>query len=129
MLVSADDARAVTGVIDFGDIVRSPLIVDVAVAAAYLLRDSGDALADVLVFVAAYNAVESLEADELAVLFDLILTRSTMTILISRWRAARYPDNRDYILRSEPMARKRLETMGAEPAASVAARLADACNS
>ncbi|MDX1518098.1 MAG: phosphotransferase, partial [Woeseiaceae bacterium] len=103
VLVEPGSGR-LAGIIDFGDIVRSPLVVDVAVACAYLLRDGDDTLADIRAFVAAYSAVRPLADDETAILFDLVRTRLAMTILIARWRAARYPENRDYILCSEPEA-------------------------
>jgi Ser/Thr protein kinase RdoA (MazF antagonist) len=50
--------------------------------------------------IAAYHAVLPLEPAEFSVLFDLITTRMAMTIVISSWRAARYPANRNYILRN-----------------------------
>ncbi len=127
VLVDPTDSSIVTGVIDFGDIVRSPLIVDVAVAAAYLLRDDDDTLDDVLEFVAAYHAVEGLQTAEIDLLYDLILTRSTMTVLITHWRAALYPHNRDYILRSEPRARQLLQRLRNADRADVVAQLHSAC--
>lgn len=100
------------GIIDFGDIVRSPLVVDVAVASAYLLKDDDDPLADVCTFVEAYSNVQPLADEETGILFELVRTRLAMTILIARWRAARYPENRDYILCSEPEARAMLAKLG-----------------
>lgn len=123
VLVEAKTPGVFAGVIDFGDMVRSPLIVDVAVASAYLLQNSDDPISDVVEFVTAYCAVEPLEKDEVDILFDLLLTRSTMTILITHWRASRYPENREYILRSESTARKMLEKMSNESHADIGARL------
>ena len=111
VLVDEEDPTRVLGVIDFGDIVRSPRIVDVAVASAYLLKDGPDALADMLEFVQAYASTAPLDETELGVLVDLTLTRSTMTVLITHWRAARYPENREYILRNETRARTLLEAL------------------
>jgi hydroxylysine kinase len=128
VLVSPNDARKVKGVIDFGDLVRSPRVVDVAVASSYLLRDQDDSLADVLDFVTAYCKVEPLEATEIEILYDLILTRATMTVLISRWRASRYPDNREYILRSETRARRLLERMDNVVSKTVTPLLRQACD-
>ncbi|NNC76564.1 MAG: phosphotransferase [Woeseiaceae bacterium] len=116
------DSGAVAGIIDFGDLVRSPLVVDVAVACAYLVSDSTDPLVDVESFVAAYSSVTFLTESEIDILFDLILTRATMTILISRWRAARYPDNREYILSSEAEARQMLESLNSKDVAIVTER-------
>ena len=117
---------ALSGIIDFGDIVRSPLVVDVAVASAYLLKPGTDPLADACAFLGAYCAVEPLDDDEIGVLFDLVLTRLAMTILIARWRAARYPDNRDYILCSEPEARAMLATLVQDDEQEMTRRLAEA---
>lgn len=111
VLVEPGSGR-LAGVIDFGDIVRSPLVIDVAVASAYLLKDGDDPLADVCTFIEAYSNVQPLADAETGILFDLVRTRLAMTILIARWRAARYPENRDYILCSEPEARTMLATLG-----------------
>lgn len=122
VLVNPDNG-IFAGVIDFGDIVHSPLIADVAIACAYLLSNPDDPVEDVLHFVAAYSSIEPLTHDEIEVLFDLVLTRTTMTILISRWRAAMYPDNRDYILSSEAEARRILERLHTVSARQVTDRL------
>lgn len=111
VLVDADSPTQMLGVIDFGDIARSPRIVDVAVAAAYLLKAGPTPFADVLDFVDAWHGVAPLAEQELDILVDLALTRCAMTVLITHWRAARYPDNRDYILRSETRARRLLEEL------------------
>ena len=113
----------VTGIIDFGDMVDSPLVVDVAVACSYLLADGDDPLLDVVSFVEAYSTVTALAANEIDVLFDLILTRLAMTILIARWRAARYPENRDYILCSESEARQMLARLNDAPHDRITERL------
>ncbi|MDH3748770.1 MAG: phosphotransferase [Gammaproteobacteria bacterium] len=128
VLVDSKMPGVFAGFIDFGDLVRSPLIIDVAVACAYLPHDSNDPFSDVVEFVAAYSAVEPLEPEEVDILFDLLLTRSTMTILITHWRVSRHPENRDYILRSEPTAQRMLEKMGNEDHAAVRARLQAANN-
>ncbi len=125
ILVDEQDPSTMLGVIDFGDIAHSPLIVDVAVASAYLLKDGPDALADMLEFVAAYSQDLPLSELELGVLFDLTLTRSTMTVLITHWRAARYPENRDYILRNETRARRLLERLHGATPPDIAAELRD----
>jgi Ser/Thr protein kinase RdoA (MazF antagonist) len=118
-----ENSGEVVGVIDFGDMVRSPLVVDVAVAAAYLLRDDDDPLADVVSFVQAYSAVEPLDGTDIDLLFDLVLTRATMTVLITHWRATQYPENRDYILRNEARARRMLGLMSGLSTQEVTRRL------
>lgn len=125
VLVEPTSGR-LSGVIDFGDIVYSPLVVDVAVACAYLLKQGEDPLVDVCAFIESYSDVRPLTEEETGVLFDLIQTRLAMTIMIARWRAARYPENRDYILCSEPDARKMLAVLGQADADEMTKRLASA---
>ena len=64
ILVSEDDPGTITGVLDFGDMIRAPLINDLAVATAYQVARSGDGLAPVLEIVAAYAAVNPLTGEE-----------------------------------------------------------------
>jgi Ser/Thr protein kinase RdoA (MazF antagonist) len=103
ILVSADDAACVTGVIDFGDMVEAPLVNDVAVALSYQIG-AADGLADTVSMLQAYQVVRPLDAVELACLPTLLRTRLVMTIIITEWRAGLYPENRDYILRNHPIA-------------------------
>lgn len=125
VLVS-EDGR-VSGIIDFGDMVHAPLICDVAVAAAYQLRDDDDLLTTVLEFVSAYHRVTPLESDELELLFDLIFARVVTTVVVTSWRAAIYPENKTYILRNADSAARRLGRLFALNPARVADRFRLAC--
>ena len=101
------EGEAAVGIIDFGDMVRAPRICDVAIAAAYHI-DAASSAATMLDgardYAAAFHAALPLSEKERAVLRDLIVTRLTMTALITNWRAALYPKNADYILRNAPNA-------------------------
>lgn len=103
VLVDPADHSRICGVLDFGDMVRTPLVCDLAVAASYQI-DAAAPLGSLAEFVAAYHAVCPLLPAEVAQLFDLIATRMATTITIASWRAARYPENRAYILRNFPAA-------------------------
>jgi Ser/Thr protein kinase RdoA (MazF antagonist) len=127
VLVDPASPDTVTGVIDFGDMVGSPLVIDVAVAAAYLCKADDNPFADVIRFLAAYTENLSLLPAEIELLYDLMLTRHVMTILITNWRAAKYPENRDYILRNEQKARKTLECISHYPAEAVTQLFRSAC--
>ena len=126
-LIDPELPSRVTGIIDFGDLVYSPLIVDVAVACAYLVKENGDALDDVELFLQGYTGLRLLEEQEVEVLYGLIVLRKVMTVLITNWRAARYPENRNYILRNEDSARESLRNMQDRPSTSVTERLKHAC--
>jgi len=100
VLVAPDDHERIAGIIDFGDMVHAPLVNSIAVTAAYQLSAAGHPLEPVAELLAAYHGLLPLEPLELDLLFDLITTRMVLTVAISGWRAARYPENETYILRN-----------------------------
>ena len=111
VVVDPETHAVVAGIIDFGDLTCTARVNDLAITAAYQVADSDDPLAPACEMIAAYHAVLPLEPAEFSVLFDLIATRMAMTIVISSWRAARYPANRNYILRNNAAAWARLQRM------------------
>lgn len=104
ILVATGDHDQVSGILDFGDMVETPLVIDLAVACAYQAGPGAHPLATVAEFTAAYHAVNPLRPEEFDVLFDLIKARLVTTAVLTSWRAARYPENKDYILRNNPPA-------------------------
>lgn len=103
-----DQARPgkISGVIDFGDMAKSPLIIDLAVAASYLLDDGDDPLAGVLPLIAGYHAVTPLLETELRLLTDLIRTRLITSLLINSCRVKLFPENTEYLMNSHASARR-----------------------
>ena len=127
VLVDQDDVNRVTGVIDFGDMVFSRLVNDVAIAAAYFCRAGEDPFGEVIDLLDAYTDTLPLTEDEIAVLPDMILTRHLTTVMITHWRVAMYPDNADYILRNETRARKMLSLVAGIPIDETVGRFLDVC--
>ena len=127
VLFDAGDKPAIAGIIDFGDMIRSPLVVDVAVGCAYLCRRGDGSLTDLLEFLRGYNEVTPLTADEFAVLPCLVRIRNVTTVVISHWRASMYPENRAYILRSADRALHMLNTFGRRPSSELAREMQDHC--
>lgn len=74
------------GFIDFGDIVKAPLVFDVAIAASYLRTSDADPLQFIVPFVAAYHAAMPLTTREAELLFDLVRARLATTISLLYWR-------------------------------------------
>ena len=126
VLVAPDDPDRLAGIIDFGDMVRTPLVCDLAVACSYQVG-SEDPLARFINFAGAYHAVVPMTAPERAALFDLTATRMVTTVAIASWRAARQPDNAAYILRNFPSARAGLTAFAGLDRDRVAAALRQAC--
>lgn len=102
LLMRADDDQRVAGVLDFGDLVRAPLVQELGVTASYHLGldEGADLFAPVAPLLAGYGSVRPLTEPEARVLFDLISTRLALRGLIPAWRAALYPENRDYLMRN-----------------------------
>ncbi len=126
VLVAGEDMACVTGIFDFGDMVETALVNDVAVAASYQLAAGDDPLRGIVEFVSGYATVCPLEEREAALLLDLIAARMLTTVAITSWRAARYPENSAYILRNSPSAWHGLHHFAAVDRAAASARLAAA---
>jgi Ser/Thr protein kinase RdoA (MazF antagonist) len=122
----APDGGRVGGIIDFGDVTVTALVNDVAIAVANLLTGDADPFGPALDFIAGYHAVTPLTAAELSLLPDLILGRVVARIIISEWRAERFPENRAYVLRNTPRAREHLHRLLSIPGEQTAARIQEA---
>jgi hydroxylysine kinase len=126
VLISADLSR-VCGIIDFGDVTVTALVNDVAIAAAYQLSDQTDLLGPAVDVILGYHATTPLSASEVDLLPELILARVVARIVITQWRAARFPENRAYIMRNTPRAWEHLNRLLAIPADQMAARIRSVC--
>lgn len=120
------DPDRVTGILDFGDMVRTPLVCDLAIAASYRI-DPDAALDSLCDFAAAWHATDPLTGAERDLLFDLVAARMVTTVAITAFRAARYPENAAYILRNLPSARAGLAAFARLDRAAVTTALAAAC--
>lgn len=98
------DSHRIVGFIDFGDMLRAPLVFDIAIAAAYL-RAAGDTpVATIAPFIAGYRSVSVLQPLEQELLFDLVRARLATTVTLLYWRlSARRLDDpyREKTLREE----------------------------
>jgi 4-aminobutyrate aminotransferase-like enzyme/Ser/Thr protein kinase RdoA (MazF antagonist) len=111
VLVNASDPERLAGIIDFGDIVRTALVNDVAIGACYLLTVGAMPLEHPLAFIAAYHAACPLMPAELDLIYDLMAARLAMTATITEWRARREPANRAYITKNTAIAWAGLELL------------------
>ena len=127
VLFREDNHDEIAGIIDFGDMMRSPLVIDVAVACAYLCRRDDESLADMLEFLRGYGSVTPLTQEEFELLPYLVTIRNVATVVISHWRASMYPDNRAYILCSAERALHMLNTFGQRPPGAVTREMQDYC--
>ncbi|KOF20081.1 phosphotransferase [Ensifer adhaerens] len=101
---------AVVGIIDFGDMVHAPLINDLAVALSYHLATENWA-ARTSSFLEGFLSARALEPAEMELLPVLTRSRLAMSLIIAEWRSARFPENRDYIMRNHATAWRGLQNI------------------
>jgi len=97
ILVAANDPGRIVGIIDFGDMIHTHLINDLATTIASALLGHDDPIEAAVEIITGYNEFVPIEEAELQILFDLIGARLTMLNVIASWRATIHPYNRDYI--------------------------------
>jgi len=127
VLVDSDNCQTITGVIDFGDLVKSPLVIDVAVAAAYYLSDGRDPLSGTLPLISGYHRLRPLQPAELEMLPDLIRTRLITSLLIMSWRISEFPENREYLQRSLASSKTFLSNLNRLDDKAAIAQIRSAC--
>lgn len=96
-VLATPDGRQVAGIIDFGDMLRSPLIIDLAVAAAYLRVLDGNPLTLITELIAGFHSMTALTRPELDVLHILIKTRLATTVAILAWRESLRAEDDAYL--------------------------------
>lgn len=92
----------VTGLIDFGDMVHSHVVNDLAIAAAYALMNQPDPLETLKALVAGYHQVRPLADVELEVLFSLIALRLCVSVCNSAEAIAAAPENEYLAVSAQP---------------------------
>ena len=122
-LLTGPGAAGITGILDFGDMVRTPRICDLAVAASYQ-ADPADPLGTLTEVIAGWHSVLPLLPEEAALILDLVAMRMVTTAVLSNWRAARQPQNAAYFLRNLPSSRAGFEALSALDRDAARARLA-----
>lgn len=114
VLVDPAAERFVTGVIDFGDVVYTARVVDLAVALSYLIHPSGHSADELDRFVAGFEAHVALRADERAALTGLIAARLAQRILVNTHLERGNPGNRGNAIASADGLRRALAELLAQ---------------
>lgn len=123
------DGEQIAGLIDFGDIVRSPIVQDVATTCAYLGNSNDsfvEAIGDIVV---GFHEFFPLHHQEISVLLDFIMARLALIVVIGAYKARLNPSNAEYLLRNQQDAIRMLshliEQNRAETAELLASRLSE----
>jgi 4-aminobutyrate aminotransferase-like enzyme/Ser/Thr protein kinase RdoA (MazF antagonist) len=88
------EQRRVAGVIDFGDMLVSNTVCELAVACAYAMLRKADPIAAAAHIVAGYHEVFPLTEQELEILFPLIGTRLAVSVTNSNYQREVEPENK-----------------------------------
>lgn len=88
--------RQVAGIVDFGDMVRSFTISDLAVACSYAMLDKDDPVAAAACAAAGYHALTPLDEDEMELLFPLIVLRLLLSVSLCAYQSRLRPGD-DYL--------------------------------
>jgi 4-aminobutyrate aminotransferase-like enzyme/Ser/Thr protein kinase RdoA (MazF antagonist) len=114
IVVGPGDAwsRRVVGVIDFGDMLHTATVTELAVGAAYAMLGKADPVAAAAHIVGGYHAEFPLTEDELRFLFPLIETRLAVSVTNSAYQRAAVPGN-EYLTISEAPAWRLIEQLSA----------------
>jgi 4-aminobutyrate aminotransferase-like enzyme/Ser/Thr protein kinase RdoA (MazF antagonist) len=120
-------APRITGLIDFGDMVRSWTVAELAVACAYAAMESSDPVGVCARVARGYHAAYPLHEPEIDALLDLVRLRLCLSVVVSAVRAGHEPGN-EYLVVSQKPAWELLHRFEAEPGPELARyRLRDAC--
>jgi len=92
--------QSVIGLIDFGDMIHSFTVADLAVAIAYAMLNKADPLAAAAEIVRGYHAEYALTEDEMTALFGLARLRLCMSVCIGAHQRQQRPGD-DYLAISQ----------------------------
>ena len=87
------DENKVLGLIDFGDVVYSYTVGDLAIAVAYVILGKADPYAAAAPVIEGYREEFELDRDELAALWPLVRLRLCMSVCIAAHQQAQQPEN------------------------------------
>jgi 4-aminobutyrate aminotransferase-like enzyme/Ser/Thr protein kinase RdoA (MazF antagonist) len=120
------DGSCTVALIDFGDMLWSVTVAELAIACAYAMLDKPDPLAAAAMVVAGYHAALPLDPAELAVLFPLICARLAVSVTNAAYQHAVDPGN-PYLQISARPAWRLLELLEQVPPALAEASFRNAC--
>ncbi|CAF0984985.1 unnamed protein product [Adineta ricciae] len=114
--------------IDFGDLCRSYVVSEVAIACAYVMLDKNDPISAASYVLCGYQQIYPLEPIEVDLIYYFILMRLAMSVTISAHQKQSQPNN-EYIVISEKPAWSLLEKLNDLDFDSVRQTIRSVCNS
>ena len=85
-LLVDSDGQSISGVLDFGDMIHAPRVFEPAVAMSELLMEAVAPLDSIGAVLRGYGQGQTLQADEVELLYDIVTARHAVTVLVHAWR-------------------------------------------
>jgi len=102
LLRASLDSEAVSGVIDFGDMIHAPLICDLAALASDFIEAGPDPLFTAMQVCVGYDGVRSLQESELELLLDLVMVRHIMVLQLFEFQRAHRANPPEFVTADQP---------------------------
>lgn len=118
--------QRVVGLIDFGDMVHTFTVADLAIAIAYAVLDTPNPLRVAEAIAGGYHQVHPLAEDEIAVLFGLVLLRLCVSVCVAADQQRQRPGDA-YVTVSQEAIRRSLPALAAIPPRLAEAAFRRAC--
>ena len=122
------NGMAMVGLIDFGDIVYSKTVYELAICIAYSILNKSNPIESAIAIASGYHLSRRLTESEMSVLFPLVCMRLTQSVCISAEQKKLCPDN-EYLSITEKPAWETLKQLAALDATAIHLNLSDACDS
>ncbi len=106
-----DAAGRIIGIVDFGDMSHSALVVDLVSALDSLVTDRDDPFRVARLVIDGYQRVTLLEPIELRLMGELLAARSAVTIAISSWRSSHGLEDAGFAERYNATAARTIEAI------------------
>lgn len=87
VMCNPEDPSQITGIIDFGDLVRRPLLTDIATSLSNYIGQTDDPMAVAEALVGGFREQREVPEDQLALLYDASLARAILTVQLLTFRA------------------------------------------
>jgi Ser/Thr protein kinase RdoA (MazF antagonist) len=96
VLVALDKSGGhyVSGIIDFGDMIRTPLICEPAIAMAYAMMRDPEPIDRGVALVRGFNSVLNLDVEEISMLLTLVKLRLATSVTNAAIETKHHPDNK-----------------------------------
>jgi len=114
VLVSLENKDRVCGIIDFGDLLYTKIVNNIAIAAAYAMMNKDDPIEYLVCLVKGYHSEFPLLKDEVEILYSLACLRVCHSVVSSTCEFKKNPNN-DYVLVSAKPGWELLEKLSSIP--------------